>query len=65
MQYSRLFTALLVLIGAVLFLVLIFAQGIADTPANKEAPLNPDGRVYEMSRDDNGKLWITDYIAFF
>ncbi len=62
MQYSRLFTPLLVLIGAVLFLVLIFAQGIADTPANKEAPLNPDGLVYEMSRDDNGKLWITDYM---
>lgn len=60
-QSGRPLTMLLFLLPA-LWLGLVFAAGAAELPL-AEAPLNPEGRMFEVNLDDQGFLWLADLDA--
>jgi len=53
--------SIIMLIATMMWSALI--KPIAASFIEKEAALNPDGLVHELFRDNQGKLWVSDYTA--
>ena len=62
MKAKSLLIPLILFIGIGLLSPLI-RNAIAAGMTGKETPLDPDGQPYELFRDNQGKLWISDFWA--
>ncbi len=62
MKMNRIHLALAGGLGCLLALLAFTARVQADLGA-AEAPLNPEGGAFEINRDDQGWLWISDFDA--
>ncbi len=62
MKAKGIFTLLVLFTGFAL-LLLVLNRAIAAGMAGKETPLNPEGQPFELFRDNQGELWISDFWA--
>ena len=46
-----------------ILLLTVIGGAVTANLSGRETPLNPDGYVYEVFRDDSGELWISDYFV--